>query len=219
MSLWPAELPVLEIGDAVFVRNRVTGWRTVRRWFAAFVVRVTSTQTGEDDTFAGHVAKVFGVVKVWRDGGFRVVDYILYEALGKEGYVKRGLRAAYENGHTDVMIYRHPKVGRKQRIALHAGMLRLRGRKYGKLKIAAHGADYGLTKFWNACGGPGEVRLFRRFARMEKYPICSWAESYLMRTWAKLPYKTPPEIASPDDLHDECEESWDRVFVFINKED
>ena len=219
--LWP-ELPALEVADVCFTKNRVTGWRSWRRWLVSWGIRVCSRRKDEPPSFANHTFLVYGShvrCKVV-DAHIRreVVDYAVYEALGKEGYVERWLRERYENGHTGIAVYRHRGVTDALRAAAKDGMKHLEGKKYGKLKILAHAADYGLTKLWNLCGAKGEAFLFRRLACMENYPICSWAVSYIYDKWLYLPFTTPTPRATPDDLMDECESSdeWTQVFFYSN---
>jgi len=87
------------------------------------------------------------------------------------------------------------------------------GRKYGYLKIAAQALD-GLL---------GEVYLFRRLCRINRFPICSWLDAYgyakcLAKIIKALPrladkpdwtvkpfFGVEPNAATPDDLHDACQ--------------
>jgi len=159
MSRWL--LPDLQAGDVVFVRNRVTGWRTARRWLVSFFIRHMTTQSGEGPTFANHVCTIHGSHKVWRSDRFVAVDYAIYEALGRNGFVRHWLRESYENGYTDVAIFRDLRMTDDNRIRVIACHKYLEGKQYAKVLIAAHGADYGVTTLWQGMGGRGECRAFR----------------------------------------------------------
>ena len=218
-------LPELLAGDIVFVKNRVTGWRTAPRWIVSWAIRLMSTQSGEGPTFANHVCTVHGPHRVWRQGGFVPADYAVYEALGKEGFVKRWLCEQYRNDYTDVVIYRDTRLTRKDRIRIMAAHQHLAGKRYAKVLVGTHAADYAVTRFWQGMGGTGECRAFRwlyhQFVNRKQdvdYSICSWAVGYVWDVWLERPFKAGYKVATPDDLHDECEESWTRIFVFTNKE-
>jgi hypothetical protein len=190
--------------DLVFVRHRVEGWRAWRRWLVGWCIRLCSTSDGEGPTFADHVCHV---VEAERD------DYILAEALGHDGYVYTRLRARYGDTRRFVVrVARHRRLGRANALLMAQRTSELVGRKYGYLKVAAHGLDYALTRFWHASGGHGDAYLFRRLCLMERYPMCSWAEADIWKA-GRLPFDTPVSKAQPDDLYDECDSSKDWEWV------
>jgi hypothetical protein len=65
------------------------------------------------------------------------------------------------------------------------------GRRYGYLKIVAHLLDWLLLGAY----------LFRRLARMDDYPICSWLVAHSFAKVGKT-FGVPPGAASPDDIWD-----------------
>ena len=65
------------------------------------------------------------------------------------------------------------------------------GRTYGYLKILAQLADWLLQGAY----------VFRRLARMDKYPICSWLAAHSFSKAGKH-FGVPPGTASPDDIWD-----------------
>lgn len=65
------------------------------------------------------------------------------------------------------------------------------GRKYGIAKILAHALDWIL-------GGP---YLFRKLAKMDDYPICSWMVAYSYEE-VGVQFGTPPWAADPDSIMD-----------------
>ncbi|MBU8871395.1 MAG: hypothetical protein KOO60_11075 [Gemmatimonadales bacterium] len=220
-------MPELQAGDLVFVKNHVTGWRTTSRWLISFLIRHMSTQHGEGPTFANHVCTVHGPHKVWRGGGFVVEDYAIYEAMGRDGFCKRWLREQYENGHTDIVVYRDTTLTNKDRIRVKACHVHLRGKRYPKTLIGAHSIDYGATKLWQSMGGTGECRaarwLYHQFVNRKQnvdYPMCSWAVGYMWDVWLKRPFSIGYKVATPDDLMDECQDNdkWQRVFTYRKQE-
>lgn len=69
------------------------------------------------------------------------------------------------------------------------------GKKYGWVKLIAHGFDVFFGGYY-----------FRKLARMDKYPVCSWvvAESYKKVLERKNIFGVPSWVASPDDIMDFC---------------
>jgi len=145
-----------------------------------------------------------------------IVDYVLAEALGSGGFQYRRLLGAYGDARKySIAIARNRLVTDRHREKIVAACERLLGKSYGYLKIGAHALDYGLTKLWQLTGARSDVYAFRWLCRMERYPMCSWASLYEYAE-AGVPFSTPIETGSPDDLADECREKssvWDWPYI------
>ncbi len=124
------------------------------------------------------------------------------EAVGLEALstVKRHrLWNQYGPGSSsDVAVYRPLNLTVEEKTIIIAAAEEYVGRTYGYLKIAAHLLD------WLFFG----VYFFRRLARMDDYPICSWLVAHSFEAAGKN-FGLPPGKASPDDI-------WD--FVITNPE-
>ena len=143
-----------------------------------------------------------------------IVDWVIAEALGKGGFQDRRLLEVYGDPRLySIAVARHKLATPAHRDKMLAACESLIGRKYGYLKLGAHVLDYGLTSFWNLAGGRGDVLAFRWLCRSERYPICSWASLYIYRK-AGLPFSTPLETGSPDDLWDECRRKAIEIWVW-----
>lgn len=229
------ELPALLAGDQIFVRRNLVG--PAHEWLVAYLIRVaTFTATDAGPTIYNHVATV--VRPIWlseailiADGELApeavppkelasegpITDYLIAEALGKGGFQYRPLLGSYGDARRySIGIARHRFVGPEERGKILAACAHLKGKTYGYLKIAAHIADFALTRAWNALGGRGDVFVFRWLCRMERYPMCSWSSLYEYDK-ADRPFETPIATGSPDDLADECQRKagtvWDWPFV------
>jgi hypothetical protein len=233
------ELPLLRCGDQVFVKREIFGppWE----WIGAFLIRVgTFTRRDKRPTVANHVATVITELReneldrvpgrrisradLGRLGKFRegvpvylrgpVVDWVIAEALGSGGFQFNRLLESYgDERKYSIAIARHKFAGADHREKIRAACERLAGKSYGYLKIGAHGLDYSLTTLWNAAGGKGDVYAFRWLCRMERYPMCSWSSLYIYER-AGLPFDTPTEVGSPDDLYDECRRKALAVWIW-----
>lgn len=67
-----------------------------------------------------------------------------------------------------------------------------KGRRYGVLKLIAHGLDHLL----------GDRYIFRRLCLLDRYPICSWLVAWVYKRCLGIEFGVPPEYAQPDDIHD-----------------
>jgi hypothetical protein len=125
---------------------------------------------------------------------------VLVEALWK---VRRGPLwdlygppAGPADKRPEIQVYRlcEPLPDHRQAAAAHAETFV--GRRYGVHKIAAHAADWWLTRKLGA-----EVFAFRRLLRMDRYPICSYL---VADAWAQggVSFEVPPGSADPDHVHD-----------------
>lgn len=69
--------------------------------------------------------------------------------------------------------------------------LEYEGKKYGHVKLVAHFLDWCL----------GGRYVFRRLARMDDYPICSWVVAYAADS-VGWDFGVEPNGCSPDDVYD-----------------
>jgi hypothetical protein len=190
------DLPELYAGDQIFVRTEIRG--KVKRWIVGFLIRVaTFTRRDKRPTVVNHVATVTRPVREFeaalasmslgkRDAATRamlvgeydvdrwgsIVDYVIAEALGKGGFQYRRLLKIYgDTRNHSIAIVRHKRATQVHRSKIIAACGSLIGRKYGFLKVGAHGVDYLLTTLWNALGARGDVYLCRRLVPGKRYPM------------------------------------------------
>lgn len=164
---------VLAPGDLFFTRGRSP---------LSWAIRLFTRSPGEDRTAVNHV----GVVV---QGGL-LSEAVIVEALDT---VKRHrLVQQYGPPRRDgVAVYRAVGLAPENLWAAVQAAEGYVGRKYGRLKILAHLGDWML----------GGAYLFRRLARMDKYPICSWLASHAYEA-AGVRFGVDPNAASPDDMWD-----------------
>lgn len=216
------DLPLLYVGDQVFVRTEIKGsWK---RWLVAFGIRVfQTTQKDTGPSVVNHTATVVGEVRATElipvigaamDHRTRIVDYTIAEALGKGGFQFRSLLESYGDPELySFVVGRHKLVTYVHRELMVEVCEDLLGRSYGHLKVAAHILDYGLTKIWNMMGARSDVWVFRWLCRMKKYPMCSWSSLHIYKK-AGVPFSVPVEVGSPDDLWDECRRKFPTIWFF-----
>jgi hypothetical protein len=117
------------------------------------------------------------------------------DAVGVEALrtVKRHLLALkYGPGSkSDIAVYRPINLSDREKQVIVEAAEGYVGRSYGYLKIVAHLLD------WLLLG----IYLFRRLARMDRYPICSWLVAHAFAK-ADRSFGVPPGMASPDDIWD-----------------
>jgi len=146
------------------------------------MIRWFSRARGEGRTWASHSAMVLRA-------GDRVE---IVEALRK--VVLRPI-SAYARTRARLLVCRRPgglDPEQKQEIVEKAE--EYRGRKYGVGKIIAHAMDRVF----------GNRYVFRRLARMDYYPICSWLVAYVYDRVLGHQFGVAPNAAQPDDLLDHC---------------
>ena len=154
--------------------------------FVSRGIRFFSRSGGESRAEVNHVGIV---VK----GGWPVLAKIVEAS----SVVKRHSMVGYFNSkNTKVAVYRPINLTDETIHNIVARAESYVGMKYGYGKLVAHFLDWCI----------GGRYLFRRFALMDKYPICSWVVSH---SYAKedLDFGVHPGAASPDDI-------W--VFVTTN---
>lgn len=162
--------------------------------FVSKGIRFFSRSKGESRTEANHV----GIVV--HPGTHRTAKIV--EALTT---VKtRTMASYYDKDNTEVAIYRPINVSAEDLLKIRNKANSYVGMKYGYIKIVAHFLDWCI----------GGRYFFRRFAFMNKYPICSWVVAY---AYAEAGYNfgVEPGGASPDDIMDFCEANPDK-YVWLH---
>lgn len=167
---------ILAPGDLVFTRSPTPlGW----------AIRLFQTSPGEAPSVVNHC-------EIVTKGG------LLSEAevIGALHHVRRArLIAAYGPPRkTPIAIYRARGLTNTERIAIARKAESYEGRRYGYLKIGAHLGDWTLTRLTGR-----EIYAFRRLARMDRYPMCSWLADHAYRE-VGISFGPAP---APDDLWDE----------------
>lgn len=91
------------------------------------------------------------------------------------------------------MVIYEPRISMDVASLLVKKALDYKGRKYGWLKIAAHFGDFCLNGAY----------FFRRFCKMDRYPICSWLVGHCYSQIGVL-FDKPIKALQPDDIDDFC---------------
>ncbi len=172
----------LQRADIFFTRGRGIFSGAIRFFTRGF---------GESRTKVNHVGLVVAdgaldeamVVEALR----RVVEHRLVDRYG------RGKR------RDAVAVFRPTNLTPAEVDTIVQAAQRYVGKKYGALKILAHLADWALFGAY----------VFRRLARMDDYPICSWLVAHAFKTAGKH-FGIEARAASPDDI-------WDFVDAHSNK--
>lgn len=165
---------LLQIGDVVSVKN--IGWIST-------MIRKLSRSKDEEFSWASHSALVYGC-----NSKAQVI-----EAINPKVAIRP--LEAYKGTKAKLVVFRIPQplsVEQKEKIVAKAD--EYHGLRYGFLKIAAHALD----------GFFGGVYLFRRLARMDSYPICSWVVAYIYKRVLDYQFGVKPNAAQPDDILDHC---------------
>lgn len=175
---------IIEVGDIVHVQGGSIYSRAIR-WF--------TRSSSEEPSWASHTALVLEVadrVTVIDTVGIRVSMRPL---------------SAYRFSRSKVMVSRVPgglSAQQKERLAEKARDYE--GRLYGVFKLLSHALDRLLDNRY----------FFRRLARADDYPICSWMVAYVYHRSLNLLFGCPPNAAQPDDILDYCVASrWTRVWA------
>ncbi|MDP6793383.1 MAG: hypothetical protein QF660_04950 [Anaerolineales bacterium] len=174
----------IEVGDIVHVHGGSLYSRAIR-----WVTRSSS----EAPSWASHTALVLDVA-----GSVTVID-----TVGIRVSV-RPLRA-YRFSGSKVLVSRVPGgLSAQQKACLAAKARDYKGRLYGVLKLLYHALDRLLDNRF----------FFRRLARMDDYPICSWMVAHAYQRSLGLLFGCAPNAAQPDDILDYCVSSrWTRVWA------
>ncbi|MFC1595426.1 hypothetical protein ACFL3X_00745 [Gemmatimonadota bacterium] len=145
-------------------------------------IRLATRGFGESRSMVNHV-------------GIIVAAGSAEETVGVEALrtVKRhSLLQQYGPGSSsDIAVYRPINLTEEEKVVIVSAAEEYVGRSYGYLKIAAHLLD------WLLFG----VYFFRRLARVDDYPICSWLVAHAFAKADKT-FGVQPGKASPDDIWD-----------------
>ena len=109
--------------------------------------------------------------------------------------IKRNLQRHYAGTANAIAVYRWKGLTVNQRITIAEKAMSYLGAEYGWWKIVAHGID-------RMIGGP---YLFRRLARQDRYPICSWMVAWSYAAIGK-DFGVSAKAADPDHIWDYCVE-------------
>lgn len=149
--------------------------------FISRAIRFFSRSGGESRTKVNHTGLVL------EEGG--IDSAVLVEALTK---VKTRRSSVYTRSKkTSVWFFRPIELPLEQQDEIVLEAKKYIGRKYGYFKIVAHFLDWLI----------GGRYFFRRFAAMDRYPICSWVVAYSYQK-AGLSFGVEPGQAQPDDIWD-----------------
>jgi hypothetical protein len=145
-------------------------------------IRFFTRQFGESKTRVNHVGLIVA--------GGELMEATAVEALMT---VKRHpLWHQYGPPSTsEVAIYRATNLTQEEVDTIISAAESYVGRKYGFLKLLAHLGDWALQGAY----------LFRRLAKMDRYPICSWLVACAYAKADKT-FGVAPGAASPDDIWD-----------------
>lgn len=147
------------------------------------LIRVFTKNIWESRTKVNHVGLIVS-------DGFNIKNSICIEALRRTK--KHNFWKEYGNRKDmRVAIYRAKNLTEDEKDIIIMAANKYVGRVYGYIKILAHLFDWILFNAY----------LFRRIARVDKYPICSWlvAKCYAK---ANKDFGIDAGMASPDDIWD-----------------
>lgn len=145
------------------------------------LIRICTTKIGEKLSEVSHV-------------GMIVTDDYLFlakeiEAAGS--YVRENYLWSYNNKKKKIGIYRAKNITDEEKDILVNYVKSKLGAPYGYLKLVPHFMDWCLN----------DMYIFRRFARLEQFPICSWLVAFAYSSIGKH-FGVKPNAASPDDIWD-----------------
>jgi hypothetical protein len=149
-------------------------------------IRFFSRGIGESRTMVNHV----GIVV--ESGPPRRA--VVVEALSRVKRHRIWERYGPPSGDS-VAVYRAKNLSQEEIATIVTAAESYVGRNYGYFKILAHLLD------WLLLGAYG----FRRLARMDKYPICSWLVAHSFAK-AHKHFGVEPGAANPDDIWDFVQE-------------
>ncbi len=147
------------------------------RGFVSRAIRVLSRSIGESKTQVNHV-------------GIVVANGIGVEAVSK-GVVCRAFLDYYASHGDMVFVFRPTNLTQAELDTVVNTAESYLGKKYGYAKIAAHFLDYLLLG----------ANVFRRIARADNYPICSFLVADAFKAISK-DFAVPMYTATPDDIWD-----------------
>jgi hypothetical protein len=175
---------IIEVGDIVHVQGGSIFSRAIR-W--------VTRSSAEAPSWASHTALVLEVAS----------KVMVIDTVGIRVRVRH--LSANSFSRSKVLVSRVPGgLSAQQKESITAKARNYEGRLYGVFKLLAHALDRLLDNHY----------FFRRLARMDDYPICSWIVAYTYQRSLGLMFGCPPNAAQPDDILDYCVASrWTRVWA------
>ena len=170
----------LKPGDIFFTR----GTALISR-----LIRFFTRGLGEKRTRINHV----GIVV---EGGSADLAVVV-EAL--RTVRQHRLARRYADGRTQVAVFRAANLTDQEIATIVRAAQSYVGRRYGYVKIVAHGLDWILQGAY----------VFRRLTRNDNYPICSWLVAHAYAKAGK-DFGVEPGAATPDDIWDFAEANPDK---------
>ena len=164
--------PRLERLDIFFTRGE--------HWFSRQIRKMTRSP-GEPETIANHVGLVG-----YEGNGLHAWGL---EALG-DGVKFHRLCERY-GPSSEICIFRPLNLTDVERDKIYAEAGTMINARYGWAKIVLHGLDYCL----------GGKYLFRRFGKIDRFPICSYFVAHAYAAAGKA-FNVDTRAASPDDIWD-----------------
>jgi len=169
-----------ELGDIIISGSKGNNW-------LGRAIRLFTRSPGEPATRATHVAMVLGVA-----GKGRLIDCTVIEAVSK------GVKLHRYGKPYKCIVYRARDLTEDERDCIYTEAWKLRGTKYGYVRILAHALD------WITSG----ARSYRFRKKVKGGDLagreCSNVITYLWKKCRGLTFGVPAYAASPDDIDDYC---------------
>ena len=160
-------------GDIVLTRSNGTIGK---------LIRVFTKSGNESETMVNHVGMV--------DTTSYLCDATMVEAVDKVR-VRKILEYYGSNTGIEYAIYRPTFLDHYRRKIVIDKLNSYVNKNYGYLKIVTHFLDYCI----------GGKYFFRKLAKSDDYPICSWVVAYAYDSIG-FKFGVDPQEASPDDIWD-----------------
>jgi len=168
-------------GNSVLEVQRGDIFLTQGNSIKARIIRWFQRSKGEEPTLFNHAGLFLNNTTLFRA--------ISMEALWR---VRTGRFWRFYHGDTSrVAIYRRRRLMSEQRLVVVDKALDFYGNQYGVLKILAHALDRMLF----------DTYLFRRLAKLDRYPICSYLVARCFDE-VDIWIGASPSRAQPDDIGD-----------------
>ena len=163
------------------------------------IVKRATTAPGEEETFATHTGIFINAFQVIEAdvGGVVITDF--FQKYGEKH---------------DLFVFR-PDISEKYQNQLAFFARDYLGRKYGFFKIILHASDWILSEITRK-----EKYFFRKLAKNNNYPICSWLVAHCFKKIG-LDFGINPNYCQPDDIYDYClrnEDLYKLIYKKVSKE-
>ena len=171
-----------ELGDIIISGSKKNNW-------LGRGIRLFTRSPGEPATRATHVAMVLGIA-----GKGRLIDCTVIEAVSK------GVKLHRYGKPYKCVVYRARDLDEDEKDCIYNEAWKLRGTKYGYVRILAHALDWVTTR--------GKLNSYKWRKRMKGGKLagreCSNVIAYLWSKCRGKDFGVPPYGASPDDIDDYC---------------